>query len=81
MRIDKFLKNSRIIKRRTVAKIAAESGRVKVNFKVAKAGTDVQVNDIVEVEFGDKNIKLKVLNLNENTNKSNAQEMYRIIED
>lgn len=81
MRIDKFLKNSRIIKRRTVAKIAAESGRVKVNSKVAKAGTDVQVNDIVEVEFGDKNIKLKVLNLNENTNKSNAQEMYRIIED
>lgn len=81
MRIDKFLKNSRIIKRRTVAKIAADSGRVSINGKVAKAGTEVNVDDIVEIEFGDKIVKLKVLELIENVFKSDADSMYKIIED
>ena len=81
MRIDKFLKNSRIIKRRTVAKTACETGRVKVNSQIAKPGTDVKIGDIVEVAFGDKVIKLKVLDLIENTSKINAEKMFKIIED
>lgn len=81
MRIDKFLKNSRIIKRRTVAKTACETGRVKVNSQIAKPGTDVKIGDIVEVAFGDKVIKLKVLDLIENTSKINAEKMFKVIED
>lgn len=81
MRIDKFLKNSRIIKRRTVAKTACETGRVKVNSQIAKPGTDVKIGDIVEVAFGDKVIKLKVLDLIENTSKISAEKMFKVIED
>lgn len=80
MRIDKFLKNSRIIKRRTVAKIAADSGRVKINEKVAKAGTEVEIGDKVEIEFGDKVVKIEVLKLTDTSLKSDAGEMFRIIE-
>lgn len=79
MRIDKFLKNSRIIKRRTVAKKACESDRVKINSKLAKPGSEVAVGDIVEVEFGDNIIKFEVLELNDNTNKKNADEMFKIL--
>ncbi|WP_311487742.1 RNA-binding S4 domain-containing protein [uncultured Helcococcus sp.] len=81
MRIDKFLKNSRIIKRRTVAKTACETGRVKVNSQIAKPGTDVNIGDIVEVAFGDKAIKVKVLELIENTSKLSAEKMFKVIED
>lgn len=81
MRIDKYLKNSRIIKRRTVAKIACESGRVKVNSQIAKAGTEVNIGDIVEVSFGDKVIKVEVLELIENTSKANAENMFKLIEE
>lgn len=80
MRIDKFLKNSRIIKRRSVAKMAAETGRIKVNSKVAKPGTDVNPADIIEIEFGDNTVKFEVLKIIENTNKSNADDMFKIIE-
>lgn len=80
MRIDKFLKNSRIIKRRSVAKMAAETGRIKVNSKVAKPGTDVNLGDIIEIEFGDNTVKFEVLKIIENTNKSNADDMFKIIE-
>lgn len=79
MRIDKFLKNSRIIKRRTIAKSACDSGRVKINEKEAKAGTDVQIGDKVSVEFGDKVIKFEVLNTRDNSHKSGAEEMYKIL--
>ncbi|MDD6881473.1 MAG: RNA-binding S4 domain-containing protein [Firmicutes bacterium] len=79
MRIDKFLKNSRLIKRRSVAKDACDQGRVYVNDKVAKAGTDVKVGDTVRVEFGNSSISLRVLKLSESCKKEDAQTMYEMI--
>lgn len=63
MRIDKFLKISRIIKRRTVANEAADGGRIVVNGKVVKPSYEVKVNDIIEIKFGDKVSKFKVINI------------------
>ncbi|SHK21649.1 RNA-binding S4 domain-containing protein [Paramaledivibacter caminithermalis] len=80
MRIDKFLKNSRLIKRRTVAKEACEQGRIKINDKVAKPGTEVVEGDIVTMEFGTKTIKVEVLDLKEHVTKHAAKEMYKTIE-
>lgn len=80
MRIDKFLKNSRIIKRRTVAKIAADSGRVKINGKTAKAGSEVEIGDKVDIEFGDRVVKIEVLKLTDTSLKSDADEMFKILE-
>lgn len=79
MRIDKFLKNSRLIKRRTVAKNACDQGRVFVNDKSAKAGTDVKIGDIIRVEFGNSSISARVLNLSESCKKEDAAGMYEII--
>ena len=79
MRLDKFLKVSRIIKRRTVSHDLAEADRVIVNGKVAKPGLKLKVNDLIELTLGDKVVTFKVLNLNEYANKSNASEMYEII--
>jgi ribosomal 50S subunit-recycling heat shock protein len=79
MRIDKFLKNSRIIKRRTIAKEACEKGRIMVNGKAVKAGYDVKVEDVIEIAFGDKTMKVAVEKLIEHVKKDDAQEMYRII--
>ncbi|MFM1524984.1 MULTISPECIES: RNA-binding S4 domain-containing protein [Helcococcus] len=79
MRLDKFLKNARIIKRRTVAKEAAESGRVKVNDKIAKPGVEISVNDIVEVTFGNNIVKFEVLQIIENPKKDEAEKMFRVI--
>ncbi|MFM1538843.1 RNA-binding S4 domain-containing protein [Helcococcus bovis] len=79
MRLDKFLKNARIIKRRTVAKEAAESGRVKVNDKIAKPGVEISVNDIVEVTFGNNIVKFEVLQIIENPKKDDAEKMFRVI--
>jgi ribosomal 50S subunit-recycling heat shock protein len=79
MRIDKFLKNSRIIKRRTVAKEACEKGRIMVNGKAAKPGTEVQVDDVIEIVFGDKTMKVAVEQLTEHVKKDDAQAMYRIL--
>ena len=79
MRIDKFLKNSRLIKRRTVAKDACDPGRVFVNDKSAKAGTDVKIGDIIRVEFGNSSISARVLNLSESCKKEDAAGMYEII--
>ena len=75
MRIDKFLKNSRLIKRRTVAKQACDTGRVSVNGKVIKAGYEVKVDDIIEIRFGEKTLKAKVLQLEGNSGKEDAKEM------
>ncbi len=80
MRIDKFLKDSRIIKRRTIAKEACDSNRVYINGKVAKAGDEVKLGDIVEIQFGNKNLKIEVLNVKENVSKAESTEMYKIIE-
>lgn len=79
MRLDKFLKNSRLIKRRTVAKNACDGGNVFVNDKVAKAGDVVKVGDTVEIVFGSGNLKVEVLELKEVVGKSDAEEMYRVI--
>lgn len=63
MRLDKFLKVSRIIKRRTVANEAADGGRIAVNGKVVKPSYEVKVNDVIEIKFGDKTSKFKIINI------------------
>ncbi|MEG0924834.1 MAG: RNA-binding S4 domain-containing protein [Anaerovoracaceae bacterium] len=80
MRIDKFLKNSRLIKRRSVAKDACDQERVSVNDKVAKAGVDVKIGDIIKIEFGNSSLSVKVLNLSESCKKEDAVGMYEIIQ-
>ena len=79
MRLDKYLKNSRIIKRRTIAKEACEQGRVLVNGKVAKPGLDLKIDDIIEIVFGTKELKVKVLTMPENVRKDDAQDLYEVI--
>ena len=78
MRIDKFLKNSRLIKRRTVAKEACEQERITVNNKLAKPGTEVKEGDEIKIQFGNKEINVKVLNLIESQRKEDAEKMYEI---
>lgn len=79
MRVDKFLKNSRLIKRRTIAKEACDQGRVSINNKQAKAGSEVEIGDVVHIEFGNSSISVKVLKLSEGTRKEDAQGMYEVI--
>ena len=80
MRLDKYLKVSRIIKRRTVAKEACESGRVTINGKVAKASTDIKENDITEIQFASRALKAKIVNIAEHVRKEDAKDMYVILE-
>ena len=80
MRIDKFLKNARIIKRRTIANEACDNGRITVNGRVVKASYNVSVGDVIEVVFGSRNLRFKVLSVNEYANKETACEQYEIIE-
>jgi len=80
MRLDKYLKVSRIIKRRTVANEACDGGRVMVNGKVAKAGLEVKVGDVIEVRFGEKSTRYEVVTLSEHVLKADAVGMYRIVE-
>lgn len=80
MRLDKYLKNSRLIKRRTVANAACDQGRVKINGKVAKAGTEVKIGDIIEIEFGNSTAKVQVSSISENVSKAQAKEMYKIVD-
>lgn len=80
MRIDKFLKNARIIKRRTVANDACDNERIMVGGRVVKASYQVKVGDIIEVAFGSKTLKIKVLAVNERATRENACEQYEIIE-
>ncbi len=77
MRIDKFLKNARIIKRRTVAKDACMNERISINGKVAKPGSEVEVGDIIEVRFGNNTLKIEVLSTIDSQRKEDAQDMYR----
>ena len=79
MRLDKFLKISRIIKRRTVAKEVADKGRIQVNGKLAKSSTDVKVGDELRTQFGNKILEVAVEELHESTKKDDAAKMYRII--
>ncbi|MBU5676500.1 RNA-binding S4 domain-containing protein [Alkaliphilus sp. MSJ-5] len=80
MRLDKYLKNSRIIKRRTIAKEACEGGRVSINGKVAKPSMEVEVGDIIEIRFGDKTLKAEITNIAEHVTKDSAKEMFVIID-
>ena len=79
MRLDKYLKVSRIIKRRTVANEACDGGRVTVNGKVAKAGLEVKVGDVIEIRFGDKTSKYEVVTFSEHVLKEDAAGMYRLV--
>ena len=79
MRLDKYLKVSRIIKRRPVAKEVADKGRIKVNGGLAKSSTDLKVNDQIEVRFGNKVLTVKVLEMLDSTKKEDASKMYEII--
>lgn len=79
MRLDKFLKVSRLIKRRTVANEACDAGRIMVNGKVAKASLSVKVGDIIEIGFGNKTVKVEVLNVQETVRKEEAKELFRYI--
>lgn len=77
MRLDKFLKVSRIIKRRTVAKEVADKGRIEVNGRVAKSSTDLQIGDTVTIHFAEKDANFEILSLKETTKKAEAELMYR----
>lgn len=79
MRVDKFLKNSRIIKRRTIAKEACDQGRVSINDKIAKAGDALTIGDIVQIEFGTGSMKIEVLDLSDNVRKHQAENLYKIL--
>jgi ribosomal 50S subunit-recycling heat shock protein len=79
LRLDKYLKVSRIIKRRTVAKEACEGGRVSINGKVAKPGTEVKESDIIEIQFANKSLKAKISSISEHVRKEDAKAMYEII--
>ncbi len=79
MRLDKFLKVSRIIKRRSVANEACDNAHVTANGRSAKASYDVKVGDILEITFGEKSLKIEVLDLREHTLKAEADQMYRVL--
>ena len=79
MRLDKYLKISRLIKRRTVANEACDAGRVLVNGKVAKASVNVKAGDVIEIQFGSKAVKVEVLDVQETVRKEEAKELYRYL--
>ena len=80
MRIDKYLKNSRIIKRRTIAKEACEQGRVFINERLAKPGDEVKVGDRIVINFGNSSMNIEVLDVSDNVKKHDAIELYKIID-
>ena len=80
MRLDKYLKIARIIKRRTVANEACDAGRVTVNGKVARASYDVKSGDIIEIAFGTRTVKVQVTSVAETVKKDDAASLYKIIE-
>ena len=81
MRLDKFLKLSRVIKRRTVANDVCQAGRVTVNGKPAKPSVKLKVGDVVTIVFGNGSVSFEVLKIEETVRKENASEMYKILED
>ena len=80
MRLDKYLKVSRIIKRRTVANEACDAAHINVNGRLAKASYDVKEGDVLEISFGNRTLKVRVLNVKETVSKADASGMYEIIE-
>lgn len=80
MRLDKFLKVSRIIKRRTVANEACDNAHVVANGRPAKASYDVKVGDVLEVTFGERTLKIRVLAVQEHVTKAGATELYEVVE-
>ena len=79
MRLDKYLKVTRLIKRRTVANEACDAGRVTINDKVAKASQEVKKGDVIEIRFGEKTVRVEVTEIIETTKKENAADMYRYL--
>ena len=79
MRLDKYLKISRLIKRRTVANEACDAGRVMINAKVAKASADVKIGDVIEIAFGQKSVKIRVLDIQDTTKKNEAKDLFEYI--
>ena len=79
MRLDKFLKVSRLIKRRTVANEACDAGRVLVNDKPAKASLNIKEGDVIEILFGTRSVKSRVLNVQETVRKEEAKDMYEYL--
>ncbi len=79
MRLDKYLKVSRLIKRRTVANEACDAGRVSINGKAAKASTAVKEGDIIEIAFGNRTVKAEVLKIADTSKKEEAKEMFRYL--
>lgn len=79
MRVDKFLKVSRIIKRRPVAKEIADKGRISINDRVAKSGTNVAIGDELEIEFGNKVLKVRVDDLKDTTKKDEFEDLYTVL--
>lgn len=79
MRLDKFLKVSRLIKRRTIANEACDAGRVLINEKTAKASANVKEGDIIEIQFGSKAVKVEVLDVQETVKKDEAKELYKYL--
>ncbi len=79
MRIDKFLKNSRIIKRRSIAKEACETGRVLINKKEAKPGSEVSIGDIIEINFGNSSLKVEVTEILDHVPKDKATDLYKVL--
>lgn len=80
MRIDKFLKNARIIKRRTIAKEACEQGKVLINEKTSKPGDEVSIGDIIQINFGSGSMKVRVLDVKDNPGKDAATTLYENID-
>lgn len=79
MRVDKYLKVSRLIKRRTVANEACDAGRVFINGKQVKASAEVKVGDVLEIGFGDKSVKVEITRIVETTKKDEAKEMFKYL--
>ena len=80
MRLDKYLKGTRLIKRRTVANEACDGGRILVNGKIARASYDVKIGDTIEIQLGSKPLKVKVLQVSEYATKETAPQQYQVIE-
>jgi ribosomal 50S subunit-recycling heat shock protein len=80
MRLDKFLKVSRVIKRRTVANEACDNAHVTANGRPAKASYDVKVGDVLEITFGERTLKIRVLAVQEHVSKAGATELYEVVE-
>ena len=79
MRLDKYLKVSRLIKRRTVANEACDAGRVLLNDKVARASAEVKAGDVITIQFGNKDVKVEVLTVQETVRKQEAKEMFQYL--